>query len=55
MVGGVWPSPATARSDDANKVREIYDKLKAAWTPRYTDELLMMELNPETPYGEKCK
>jgi len=46
---------AAGRSDDANKVREIYDKLKAAWTPRYTDELLMMELNPETPYSEKCE
>ncbi len=46
---------ATGRGEDANKVREVYDKQKIVWTPRYTDELLMLELDPETPFGEKCE
>jgi hypothetical protein len=39
------------KKDDAKKMREIHNKEKLAWTPKYTDKMLMMSLNPENPVG----
>jgi hypothetical protein len=40
------------RDEDAESVRDVHEKQKSAWTSRYTDELLMMSLNPKAHCAE---